>query len=103
MKIKYQKVPDDRSALVAHDVSTQEYMDIDRKIWNFIHCHKHHVLREYYRECKAANVRSYNPTEEDIKNKVLTLVLLDSEWEQHALYIAILQKELGLVIEDLPT
>lgn len=102
MQLKYQKIHG-KSCIVLYVDDTDEYCSMYNKIYTFNAQHRCHVLREYYRECKEADVWIYQPVEEDFQNKVFPIMIFRSEWEQHAPYIAILQKELGLVIEDLPT
>lgn len=101
MKLKYQ-LWNEEPALVLREATTEDYMKTNREIWNFIHSHRHHVLRDYYKECKTANVRAFDLTDEEIKNGNFLIVAFKSTSEEHLPYIAILQEKLGLVVEGIP-
>ena len=110
MQLKYTQieiptcdVPLTVTALVITGVSITDFYKHADKIWNFIYTHNHHVLRPFYRECKKAGVCNYHINEENYDPEQFPTVVFKSSWEDHKPYIEILQRELGLVIEDLPT
>lgn len=102
MKVKYEII-NGQPHLVAHDLEDWfDFKQISNKIWNFIYSHQVFPLRQYYRQCKNANVRSYYIEENHDITKGVTIVVLNSDWENHSPYLTILQSQLKLVIEDLP-
>lgn len=101
MKIKY-NVVEGKAHLVIHDVDWSGFNQETKTIWIFIHGHQRFVLRQYYRECKLANVSPYYIEETDHIQKGLPVLVFNSKWEEHKSYIEILQRELKIIIEDLP-
>jgi hypothetical protein len=104
MKIRY-VMRNDGGELRAAECTREEAKEFYDKLWVFIHSHRGFVLRRHYEECKIAEVWSPRavdfPQQEDGS---FVLAHFFSSWRDgHGPYLAILQRELKLEIEDLPS
>lgn len=102
MKLKY-VVKGDYGSLISHYTDPAVVYEQHCKIWAFIQGHLHHVLREYYRQAKCASPQYPRDYEDAMHKEGFVLVLFNSSLENHLPYLAILQKELNIEIEDLPS
>ena len=101
MKIRYVSMHEG-GQLQAFEITADEAIKLMDDVWKFVCTHRHHVLRKYYMECKIADVfKSRNGFNE--AKGTFNILNFFSAWENHAPYVEILQRELSLEIEDLPT
>lgn len=101
MKLKYVS-KGDYGSLISYYADPAVVYEQHCKIWGFIHIHLHHVLRQYYRESVMAVPQYPRDYDDNMHKEGFVLISFNSKLEEHLPYIAILQKELNIEIEDLP-
>lgn len=102
MKLKY-VINGDYGQLVSLETDLEKVNEQHNRIWAFIHTHRRFVLRCYYKEAANANPLPSRDYDDAMHENGYVLVTFMSVPENRVPYLAILQKELNIEIEDLPT
>lgn len=100
MKLHYQS-NQTGGRLLATDTSIVEADKLVKRIWDFVCTHRHDVLQPHHDECKAACI--YQPQHNfEQKDGSFLIVSFFSSFDSHHPYLAILQKKMQFVIDNIP-